>query len=33
MWRVEFDRADAMRAYVDTRTGRLGTLVDRIESV
>ena len=32
VWRVEFDRADTMRAYVDTRTGRLGTLVDRVKA-
>lgn len=32
VWRIEFDRADAMRAYVDTRTGRLGTLVDRVKA-
>lgn len=33
VWRVEFDRADNMRAYVDTRTGRLGTLVDRAKGL
>jgi uncharacterized iron-regulated membrane protein len=32
VWRIEFDRPDAMRAYVDTRTGRLGTLVDRTKA-
>lgn len=32
VWRVEFDRSDGMRAYVDTRTGRLGTLVDRVKA-
>jgi uncharacterized iron-regulated membrane protein len=32
VWRIEFDRPDAMRAYVDTRTGRLGTLVDRVKA-
>jgi len=26
VWRVEFDRPDHMRAFVDTRTGRLGAL-------
>jgi uncharacterized iron-regulated membrane protein len=29
VWRIEFARPDLLRAYVDTRTGRLGTLVDR----
>lgn len=33
VWRIEFDRADGLRAYVDTRTGRLGTLVDRIKAI
>lgn len=28
VWRVEFERADRMRVFVDTRTDRLGTLVD-----
>jgi uncharacterized iron-regulated membrane protein len=32
VWRVGFDRIDAMRVYVDTRTGRLGTLVDRAKA-
>ena len=32
VWRIEFDRPDAMRAYVDTRTGRLGTIVDRFKA-
>jgi uncharacterized iron-regulated membrane protein len=32
VWRVEFDRPDKMRAYVDTRTGRLGTLVNRTKA-
>jgi len=32
VWRIEFDRADALRAYVDTRTGRLGTIVDRVKA-
>lgn len=27
-WRVEFDRRDGLRAYVDTASSRLGTLVD-----
>ena len=28
VWRIEFDRPDHLRAFVDTRAGRLGTLVD-----
>jgi hypothetical protein len=32
VWRIEFDRSDGMVAYVDTRTGRLGTLVDRVKA-
>jgi hypothetical protein len=32
VWRIEFERGDAMRAYVDTRTGRLGTIVDRVKA-
>ncbi|MGZ9214973.1 MAG: hypothetical protein ACXW53_24035 [Candidatus Binatia bacterium] len=32
VWRIEFDRPDAVRAYVDTRTGRLGTIVDRFKA-
>ena len=32
VWRIEFDRADGLRAYVDTRTGRLGTIVDRVKA-
>ena len=32
VWRIEFDRPDAMRAYVETRTGRLGTIVDRFKA-
>jgi hypothetical protein len=32
VWRIEFDRSDGMAAYVDTRTGRLGTLVDRVKA-
>lgn len=29
VWRIELDRADGMRVFVDTGTDRLGTLVDR----
>lgn len=29
VWRIAFDRPDAMRVYVDTGNGKLGTLVDR----
>jgi hypothetical protein len=32
VWRIEFERDDALRAYVDTRTARLGTLVDRVKA-
>lgn len=33
VWRIEFARGDGLRAYVDTRTGRLGTLVDHIKAL
>ena len=32
VWRVAFDRPDAMRVYVDTGSGKLGSLVDRTKT-
>jgi hypothetical protein len=32
VWRIEFERPDHMRVFVDTRTGRLGTLLDDLQA-